>query len=866
MKWLVRILFALGAMAIVGALGVVGMYYYIKPELPSVAVLKDVRLQTPMRVYSADGELISQFGEKRRIPLNIEDMPPLLIKAFLDTEDSRFYEHPGIDFVGLGRAAVNLVLTGHKSQGASTITMQLARNFFLTREKTYIRKIKEMFIAWHIEQLLSKNEILELYLNKIELGHRAFGVGAAAQVYYGKDVKDLTLPEMAVLAGLPKAPSTLNPISSPERALARRNVVLARMKDMGDITQAQYDEASKAPNTAKYHGAEITLSAHYVAEMVRQEMVDLFGEDAAYGEGYQVFTTINSKDQRAAQQAVITNVLNYDRRHGWRGPAQKLKDWPWDESKIQDFLKGQMTYTPLIPAVVTAVQDQSATVEVKGKGKLELDWSAMDWARPFINENRQGPAPDKASEIVAPGDLVYVRPHGDGWLLAQIPEVNSAFVSLRPQDGAIEALVGGFNYYLSKYNRVTQAKRQVGSNIKPFIYSAALDNGFTLASLVNDAPINQWDRSQGYAWRPKNSPPVYNGPTRLRMGLAESKNVMSVRLLRAVGIDTVIDRLSDFGFPREDLPRNESLALGSASLTPMSVARGFSAIANGGFLVTPYLIDKVEDGYGNLVWMATPKVACAECEQMLAKAKPWPVVNDQEAAMDAAFAQLQGSGDVSWQEQCPVSYIGSNRLAPRAISAQTAFLVTQAMESTIWGGGSWNHGTGWNGTGWRAARELKRHDIAGKTGTTNESKDAWFSGFMPDLQATSWIGYDTYQHELGGTTRMKAITDDPIFGKEGGAKSAQPPWNAYMKVALDGMPEEGFPVPPGIVTVRIDRETGKLTRATDYTSRFEYFKAGTEPKTFARDTLANPFDGPLQPSQSSNDDIFAPAEPQKTGN
>lgn len=858
MKWLVRILFALGLMTVLGVLGVVGMYYYVKPELPSVAVLKDVRLQTPMRVYSADGELISQFGEKRRIPLSLSDMPPELVQAFLATEDSRFYEHPGIDFVGLARAAVNLALTGNKSQGASTITMQLARNFFLTREKTYIRKIKEVFISWHIEQLLTKDEILELYLNKIELGHRAFGVGAAAQVYYGKDVKDLSLPEIAVLAGLPKAPSTLNPISNPDRAMARRNVVLGRMLDVGVITLAQYDEAVKAPNTAKYHGAEITLSAHYVAEMVRREMVELFGEDAAYGEGYQVYTTINSKDQRAAQDALITNVLNYDRRHGWRGPAKKLEDWPWDQEKIQHFLKRQESYRPLIPAIVTEVAEQSAKVQVKGQGELTLDWTALNWARPYVDDNRQGPVPEKAEQILAPGDFVYVRPNGEGWLLAQIPEVNSALVSLRPEDGAIEALVGGFNFSLSKYNRVTQAKRQVGSNIKPFIYSAALDNGFTLASLVNDAPINQWDRTQGYAWRPKNSPPVYNGPTRLRLGLAQSKNVMSVRLLRAVGIDKVIDRLTDYGFPRDDLPRNESLSLGSASLTPLEVARGFTAIANGGFLVEPYLIDRIEDGYGKLLWMASPKLACGQCEQMLNETPAWPLpdpAQDQEAAMDAAFAQLQQQDDSGhWQGQCPVAAIGVNRLAKRAISAQTAFLVTQAMESTIWGGGSWNHGTGWNGTGWRAARELKRHDIAGKTGTTNESKDAWFSGFMPSLQATAWIGFDDHRRELGGSTRIKAIEDDPIFGKEGGAKSAQPSWNAFMKVALYGQPEKGFAVPPGIVTVRIDRETGKLTRATDYTSRFEFFKAGTEPSSFARDSLANPFDGPLTPSNPDKEE------------
>lgn len=865
-KWLKRFLLAVIIMSALGAASVVAMYYYIKPELPSVKVLKGIRLQTPMRVYSADGELISQFGEKRRIPLSLKDMPPKLVRAFIDTEDSRFYEHDGIDFIGVARAAVNLVLTGRKSQGASTITMQLARNFFLSRKKAYIRKIKEMFIAWHIEQLLTKDEILELYLNKIALGHRAYGVGAAAQVYYGKDVADLTLPEMATIAGLPKAPSTLNPISSPERSIERRNVVLGRMLAMGDITQAQYDAASKAPNTAKYHGAEITLSAHYVAEMVRQKMIELFGEDDAYSKGYQVYTTLDSAKQNAARQALVNNVLHYDMRHGWRGPVKHLQGWPWPQEKVSHYLKGLDTYTPLIPAVVTAVDGQNAQVAVKGLGELTLNWQGLAWARPYIDADHQGDPPQQASDIVKPGDLVYVRQHHDLWLLAQVPKVNSAIISLNPHNGAIEALVGGFNFALSKYNRVTQAKRQVGSNIKPFIYSAALDNGFTLASLINDAPINQWDRSQGYAWRPKNSPPVYNGPTRLRRGLAQSKNVMSVRILRAVGIDTIINRLVTLGFPRDDLPRNESLALGSASLTPMEVARGMTAIANGGFLINPFVVQRVEDGYGHLVWMARPKVACSECEDLLKQgADQTPVTigekkpaeansSDKEAALSAAFGE-QPQQQPDWQLQCAIAPVGQALLAKRVLSRQTAFLVTQAMESTIWGGGSWAHGTGWNGTGWRAARQLKRHDLAGKTGTTNESRDAWFSGFMPKLEATVWIGFDDPGQKLGHTSHYSALTD-PIFGGEAGAKSAQPAWNAYMEKALKGLPVKGFPVPPGIVSVRIDRATGKLTRATDYTSRFEYFKAGTEPKTFVHSNLSNPFDSDSQNKKKDDDGIF----------
>ncbi|WP_341502241.1 PBP1A family penicillin-binding protein [Gallaecimonas sp. GXIMD4217] len=838
------------------------MYYHFKPELPSVEVLKEVRLQTPMRVYSQDGELISQFGEKRRIPLTLDEMPPKLIQAFLATEDNRFYEHPGIDFIGVARAAFTLLTTGQKKQGASTITMQLARNFFLTREKTYIRKIKEIFIAWHIEQLLTKDEILELYLNKIELGNRAFGVGAAAQVYYGKEAKDLTLAQIAVIAGLPKAPSTLNPIASPERAKARRAVVLGRMLETGYITDQEYQQAKAAPITAKYHGAQISLGAPYVAEMVRQQMVQLFGEENAYGEGYQVYTTISGDRQRAAEAALIDNLLAYDSRHGWRGAVEKIADWPLDDAAIDKLLKRKASYKPLVPAVVIRVEEQQAHVRIKDQGNAILAWDAIAWARPYINDNKQGPNPKTALEVLAEGDLIYVRPTETGWWLAQLPDANAGLVALNPEDGAIEALVGGFSFKLSKYNRVEQAKRQVGSNIKPFVYAAAFERGFTLASLINDAPINQWDRSQGYAWRPKNSPPVYNGPTRLRLGLAQSKNVMSVRLLRAVGIDNVIEQLTRFGFAREELPRNESISLGSASLTPLEVARGFAAFANGGFLVEPYLISRIEDGYGKLIWQASPKLACLSCEQALAREEWVDPLQANEAELQEQLqpdAMTTPEMDAGWPRQCPIAPIGINKLAPRAISAQTAFLVSQAMESVIWGGGNWNQGTGWNGTGWRAQKTVKRHDIAGKTGTTNEAKDAWFSGFNPELVATSWIGFDDHRRELGKATRNPAVKGDQIFGKEFGARTAQPAWNAFMAKALEGIPEQELPMPTGIVSMRIDRATGKLTRRRDHSSRFEYFAAGTEPKEFIRDSLANPFDGPalqVTEDETESEELF----------
>jgi len=822
-KWLTRLFGVSLALLMCAVAAVVGMYFYVQSELPNVETLKTVQWQTPMRIYSADGELISQFGEKRRIPLTFEQIPEQMIQAILATEDSRFYQHPGVDVIGVARAALSLLMTGEKHQGASTITMQVARNFFLSREKTYIRKIKEIFIAWHIEQLLSKNEILELYLNRIPLGHRAYGIGAAAQVYYGKEIGELTLPQIAVIAGLPKAPSVLNPITSPERARARRAVVLGRMLEMGYITQAEYDQANAAPISASYHGAEITLHAPYLAEMVRQFMVDRYGEDAAYTEGYAVYTTVTAKAQQAANEAVVSNLLDYDQRHGFRGPVTELwaaDEAPWDEPKIRQYLADQSDYRPLQLAVITTVEGRRAEAQLED-GPITLEWDGLKWARRYLSDERQGAAPDTAAEILAPGQVVWVRQRKGNWQLSQLPDVEGALISLSPSDGAVQALVGGFNYHRSKFNRVTQARRQLGSNIKPFIYSAALDNGYTLASLINDAPINSWDPSMGIAWRPKNSPPVYNGPTRLRVGLAQSKNVMSVRLLQAMGLDTVVGQLTKFGFTPDELPHNESLALGSASVTPLEVARAFTVFANGGFLVEPYWIDRIENSRGEILYQAQPQIACVDCDEL------W------QTLPDGADSYLQQTG--SPLASCPVAPVAPQQLAPRVISEQNTFLVTQAMTSVIWGGGDWSNGTGWSGTGWRAARELKRHDIAGKTGTTNEAKDAWFSGFSPDIQATSWIGFDDHRRDLGRTHYNNNLAKDQITGAEAGAKSAQPAWIRFMQPILSKVPERSWHQPEGVISVRIDRETGLLTKETDGSALFEYFIEGSEPTRYVQE-------------------------------
>ena len=806
-----------------GLITLFSLYYYVKPDIPSVQVLKDVQLQTPMQVFTKDGLLINQFGEKRRIPVTIDQIPQPLINAFLATEDSRFYDHLGIDPIGIVRSALVLISTGEKKQGASTITMQLARNFFLTREKAYIRKVKEIFIAIHIENLLSKNEILELYLNKIELGNRAFGIGAAAQVYYGKELKDLTLAQIAMIAGLPKAPSALNPIRNPVRAKARRNVVLGRMLSERYITQSEYEETINQPITAVFHGAEIDLYAPYISEMVRAEMVAKYGIDKAYNSGFKIFTSVESHVQQAAQTALVNNLHSYDMRHGFRGPERLL----WDaqtqpalsQAQILNQLKDVKQLGDLQAAVVLAVNEKTADVLLKNGELATLTWDNLKWARKYITRYRQSFAPKAATEILVPGAQIWLRKNDDNnYLLSQIPEASSAIVSLDPQDGRIKAIVGGYSFEQSQYNRAVQAKRQVGSNIKPFIYSAALEKGYTLASILNDAPINQWDKSQGIAWRPKNSPAVYNGPIRIRRALAQSKNVISVRLLRGVGLQRTADHLLKFGFDNKDINRSESLALGSASISPLELARGMSAFANGGHLIEPYFISEIQDAFGTVLFKANPALACDENTQPLA------IENNSSLTIENTEQGEKAQQTV----QC----------APRIISKQNAFLIADAMNSAIWGGGSWSNKTGWTGTAWRAQR-LGRRDLSGKTGTTNDSVDTWFSGFNRNVLTSVWVGFDNPGNTLGRSAYNNNLDSGQITGAESGAKTAQPAWNEFMRAALDGQPEAPIEPPEGLVSIRIDLATGLLSHKNDYTSRFEYFEKGTTPTSYV---LSQPSD------------------------
>lgn len=805
-KWAKRLLWLSVLLSSIGIACVAAFYFHLEKGLPDVSKLRDTTWETPLRVYSADGELMSEFGDVKRIPLKLEQIPQKMQQAFLAIEDSRFYEHPGIDLIGIARAGLVWAVSGQMRQGASTITQQVARNFFLSREKTLSRKVKEVFLAWRIERELTKGEILELYLNKIPLGYRSYGVGAAAQVYYGKTVDQLTLGEIAVIAGLPKAPSMLNPIRSPQRALARRNLVLSRMLQLGMIQNDEYKQAVNEPIVTRYHATSVGLDAPYLAEMVRKFMLDTYGEES-YSKGYQVYTTISSAQQQAAQIAVFKGLLDYDIRHGYRGAEKHLwaKGSAWNNEQITAYLADLQSFEPFEPAIVTSVNGKDVGVVIKGGLDATISWDGLKWARPFISDDRQGVAPRKASDVLQQGDLIWVwqDENSDQLRLAQIPDANAAFVALNPKNGAIQALVGGFNFEISKFNRVDQARRQVGSNIKPFIYSSALANGFTLASIINDAPITQWDGGTS-GWSPKNSPPQYDGPISLREALARSKNVVTVRLLRSVGIDNVLNYLRLFGFPDASLQRNESISLGTAEFTPLELVTGYAAFANGGFKVTPYFIDRIEDASGNVLYEAAPKIACAGCGKLA------------EAGLNSVTAYNDELGD--WHSQCPVDPVSQNQAAPQIISSANAFLITEALHSAIYGGA--DRGLGhWTGTGWRAAKELKRGDLAGKTGTTNEAKDAWFSGFTPNVVATAWVGFDDHRRALGRS----------IAGNEFGANAAQPIWIEYMKVALKGIPDRGFLPPEDVITKYVNNYSGLSMSDSSVGGRKEYFAKGSEP-------------------------------------
>ena len=776
--------------------GAAGTLWYVLPQLPPVEALKEVRLQTPLKVLSSDGLLIGEFGEKRRTPIRIEEAPPLLKQAFIAAEDDRFYEHPGVDWMAIVRAVIGLVSTHEKKQGGSTITMQVARNFFLSPEKTYERKLKEVVLAYVIESELSKDEILELYLNKIFLGHRAYGVGAAAQVYYGVTIDKLDLAQIAMIAGLPKAPSRNNPIADPEAARERRTYVLGRMLKLGYIDQTQYSVAVDAPINAQWHGQAVEVPAPHIAEMVRDFMLSKYG-DAAYTSGFRVFTTVPSSLQGAAVDALHAGLFDYDRRHGYRGAEARvvLPQQEQDTAAWHKILSKYPESAGLQPALVLTVQDHQVVVFHAMAGVVTLPWEGLRWARKYLSEDSIGAAPNKAAELVQRGDVVRVRwtpPDADlnkvgtiaasgYWALAQLPVVEGALISLDPSDGKVLALVGGLDFQHSKFNRVTQARRQPGSNFKPFIYSAALDKGFTAASFVNDAPIVFEAVGLENAWRPENYSGNYFGPMRLREALTKSRNLVSIRLLRAIGVKYALDFAQRFGFNRDQLPANLSLALGTGEITPFELVRGYAVLANGGYKVEPYFVQRIETADGVEMYKATPPTVCRECEVVVLDSEGEPV--DIEA--------LRGM-----QQSVPAN------VAPRVVDADNVFIMNSILQDVIK-----------RGTATRA-RELQRQDLAGKTGTTNDQKDAWFSGFNARNATTVWVGFDRVA---------------PLGKRETGAQAALPVWMDYMRVALADIAEIELEQPSGVVTVRIDPNTGHLAGANSRGAIFESFRAADMP-------------------------------------
>ncbi len=788
---------------ILSSVAAILLYVRIEPQLPSIERLRDVRLQVPLRIYSRDHRLIAEFGEKRRDPVAMEDVPEQLVQAFLAAEDDHFYQHSGVDFPGLVRAAVELVRTGEKRQGGSTITMQVARNFFLSSDKTYMRKLTEILLAFRIEDSLSKQEILELYFNKIYLGHRAYGVQAAAQIYYGKTVDQLTLPQAAMIAALPKAPSRVNPISNRQAATDRRNYVLGRMLKLGYIDGEQYAEAAASVDDAVLHTVVSEVEAPYLAEMVRSELYQQYGEEL-YTSGLEVVTTLDGAHQAAANSALRNALLDYTERHGYRGPEGHVELAGLPEEERSGLLSGYAVSGGLLPALVTGVREQEADVLLADGTSVVLGWDALSWANRYLGLNRFGNPPQRATDVLAAGDIVRLRTLADGkFRLSQVPAVSGALVALSPQDGAILALVGGFDFSSSKFNRVTQARRQPGSGFKPFVYSAALEKGFTPATMINDAPVVFDDSNLESTWRPENYSGQFYGPTRLREALYRSRNLVSIRILRAIGPHYAADYATRFGFEDAQLPKDLTLALGSASVTPLQMARGYAVLANGGYLIDPYFITEVRDAAGEELYRAHPAIVCPECEAEQEQAGlATAVAADAQPAAVTGADPAEVGGSAGTAEAAPAGEAAPPRLAPRVISDRNVWLMTSMMQDVI------RRGTGVK------ARVLGRNDLAGKTGTTNDQKDAWFTGFSHTLVASTWVGFDQIQ---------------PLGRGETGGRAALPAWIDYMRFALHGVPEWHAQMPEGLVTVRIDPATGLLARSGQGDAIFETFMVETAP-------------------------------------
>jgi penicillin-binding protein 1A len=790
---------------LLGAYAFACSYVYLEPSLPSTQAMRNVEMQVPLRVYTRNGALIAQIGEQRRIPVTYDQIPDLVKHAFLAAEDDRFFEHHGIDYLGVLRAVVVDIISGDKTQGASTITMQAARNMFLTLDKTYRRKLQETFVTYQMEHEFTKQEIFGLYLNVIFFGQRAYGVAAAAETFFGKTLDQLTVAEAATIAGIPKAPSRYNPIVNPQLAAGRRSYVLGRMRVLGFINAATAQSATDEPVQARAHAPLFDVEAPYIAEMARLELRQRFGANAESA-GYKVYTTVDGRLQAAANRALRIGLIEYDRRHGFRGPAGHVElNINSKPDQLEELVDEYATVGNLLPAVVVSVAPKGARVYAKARGFAQIDWDGLAWARKAGSNESVGPAPKTADEIVSRGDVVYVVADTSGHAqLAQVPEAQSALVALDPDDGGIAALVGGFDYFTNKYNRATQAKRLPGSGFKPFLYSAALENGFTPASTLLDAPFVLEGQGIEDSWRPENSHGHFGGPTRLREALAFSRNLVTIRLLREMGTPYATDYVTRFGFDKRVLPQNLTLALGTLQVTPLEIASGYAVFANGGFRVQPYFIDRIENAAGETVYRTAPRIACEACEQP-ASLSQTALSGTPEEILQSEDAVRGGAGPLT-QEQ----------LAPRVISPQNDYIMTDMMADVI------KHGTG------RRALALNRADLAGKTGTTNGPKDTWFNGFTPHLVASVWVGYDQ---------------ERPLGETEEGARTALPIWIHFMREALKGVPQEKRPMPDGIVTLRVSPQTGALVSAENPDGISEIFMADHLPTTNDQGSMAQSAEG-----------------------
>lgn len=804
-----------------GAVAVLaGTHLYLSPSLPSVESLRDIRLQTPLRIYSSDGKLIGEIGEMRRTPVKFQEIPQGYIDALLSAEDAQFYSHRGVSIKGLLRASSQLLMSGDIQGGGSTITMQVARNFFLTKRQEFKRKFNEILLALRIERELSKEEILELYVNVIFLGNRAYGIHAAAQVYYGKELDQLSVAQLAMLAGIPKAPSVMNPLANIQRATERRNWILGRMLELGKIDESAYQAAIAESAEAKYHGSNLDLNASYVAEMARRTAVEMFGPNA-YTDGYRVYTTLDSQLQADARDAVILGLQDYDKRHGYRGPEQKLpvpseiieginegttpdasivSAW---HTALRDAMADLPVYAEMQPAAVVHVSADQVQLLLRNGESVKFTWEGdiTEW-RPHLSVNSLGPKPSGPADMFEVGDVVRVRRNdGANWTLTQIPQAQAALVTLNPRNGAILALVGGLDFQQSNFNRAIQARRQPGSSFKPFLYTAALENGYTAASIINDAPLVFDDEQQEAAWRPENSGGDFLGPTRLRKALYLSRNLVSIRLLHSLGFSKAFATIDRFGFDPKAFPRDLSVALGSFAVTPLNVAQGYAVLANGGYKVEPYHIERILDFDGRAVYEARPATVCRGCTDGPEVATvddnhPFSFSGDP-FAISEALRNLLGGMD-------PQDY----PRAPRVVDAEVAYIMDSMLKDVV------KRGTA------TKAKVLQRADLAGKTGTTNNATDAWFAGYGGDLVAVAWLGFD----------------DTTTLGRqEFGGTAALPIWIEFMRQALRGKPEANLPQPSGLVTVRIDPDTGKRADANTPNAIYEIFRSDQVPQDSGTD-------------------------------